>query len=138
MAHANTLGSFVYKDNSFSRNTVDPPGERAREESRAPVIAAAGGGASGTLAAIYLLREAAGRHLPLPVAPIDRHGARHIELFCTRWYWTYETATPARNGGDARVADVEAGSLTVTASHGGTAPDRRIFVAGYDPELASR
>jgi hypothetical protein len=30
----------------------------------------------------------------------------------------------APNGGDARVADVEAGSLTVTASQGGTAPDR--------------
>ena len=41
-----------------------------------PVIAIAGGGASGTLAAIYLLREAASRGTPLRVALIDRHG-RH-------------------------------------------------------------
>ncbi len=32
-----------------------------------------------------------------------------------------------QNGGDARVVDVEPGSLTVTASQGGTAPDRRLF-----------
>lgn len=41
-----------------------------------PVVAIVGGGASGTLAAISLLREAAGRRLPLRVALIDRHG-RH-------------------------------------------------------------
>jgi uncharacterized NAD(P)/FAD-binding protein YdhS len=40
------------------------------------VIAVIGGGASGTLATVYLLREAAGRQLPLRVALIDRHG-RH-------------------------------------------------------------
>jgi uncharacterized NAD(P)/FAD-binding protein YdhS len=43
---------------------------------RAPVIAIIGGGASGTLLAMYLLREASARHLPLRVALIDRHG-RH-------------------------------------------------------------
>ena len=43
---------------------------------RAPVIAVIGGGASGTLAAVYLLREAAGRRRPLRIALIDRHG-RH-------------------------------------------------------------
>jgi uncharacterized NAD(P)/FAD-binding protein YdhS len=43
---------------------------------REPVIAIVGGGASGTLAAIYLLREAAGRRTPLRVALIDQHG-RH-------------------------------------------------------------
>jgi uncharacterized NAD(P)/FAD-binding protein YdhS len=43
---------------------------------RAPVIAIIGGGASGTLVASYLLREAAARRLPLRVALIDRHG-RH-------------------------------------------------------------
>jgi len=43
---------------------------------RSPVIAIIGGGASGTLVAIYLLREASARHLPLRVALIDRHG-RH-------------------------------------------------------------
>jgi FAD-NAD(P)-binding len=41
-----------------------------------PVIAIVGGGASGTLAALYLLREAASRRTPLRVALIDRHG-RH-------------------------------------------------------------
>jgi uncharacterized NAD(P)/FAD-binding protein YdhS len=40
------------------------------------VIAVIGGGASGTLATIYLLREAARRRVPLRVALIDRHG-RH-------------------------------------------------------------
>jgi uncharacterized NAD(P)/FAD-binding protein YdhS len=43
---------------------------------RGPVIAVVGGGASGTLATVYLLREAAGRGVPLRVALIDRHG-RH-------------------------------------------------------------
>jgi uncharacterized NAD(P)/FAD-binding protein YdhS len=44
--------------------------------SQAPVIAIVGGGASGTLAAFYLLREAASRRTPLRIALIDRHG-RH-------------------------------------------------------------
>jgi uncharacterized NAD(P)/FAD-binding protein YdhS len=47
----------------------DPAGQE-------PVIAIVGGGASGALAAIYLLREAASRRTPLRVALIDRHG-RH-------------------------------------------------------------
>ena len=38
------------------------------------MIAIVGGGASGTLAATYLLREAASRRMPLRVALIDRHG----------------------------------------------------------------
>jgi uncharacterized NAD(P)/FAD-binding protein YdhS len=41
-----------------------------------PVIAVIGGGASGTLAAIHLLREAGASRLPLRVALIDQHG-RH-------------------------------------------------------------
>ena len=40
------------------------------------MIAIVGGGASGTLAAIHLLRQAASRRTPLRVALIDRHG-RH-------------------------------------------------------------
>ncbi len=40
------------------------------------VIAIVGGGASGTLAAVYLLREAVSQRIPLRVALIDRHG-RH-------------------------------------------------------------
>ena len=43
---------------------------------RGPVIAVIGGGASGTLTTIHLLREAAGRRVPLRVALIDRDG-RH-------------------------------------------------------------
>jgi uncharacterized NAD(P)/FAD-binding protein YdhS len=41
-----------------------------------PVIAVIGGGASGTLAAIHLLRDASASRLPLRVALIDQHG-RH-------------------------------------------------------------
>ncbi len=40
------------------------------------MIAVIGGGASGTLVTVYLLREAAVRQLPLRIALIDRHG-RH-------------------------------------------------------------
>jgi uncharacterized NAD(P)/FAD-binding protein YdhS len=43
---------------------------------RAPVIAIVGGGASGALVSVYLLREASARRMPLCVALIDRHG-RH-------------------------------------------------------------
>src|SRR5580693_9138683 len=43
---------------------------------RATVVAVIGGGASGTLAAIYLLREAAAARVPLQIAMIDRNG-RH-------------------------------------------------------------
>jgi uncharacterized NAD(P)/FAD-binding protein YdhS len=53
---------------------VHPASDRAA--GREPVIAVIGGGASGTLAAVYLLREAASRRVPLRVALIDRHG-RH-------------------------------------------------------------
>ena len=40
------------------------------------MVAIVGGGAAGTLAAVYLLREAASRRTPLRIALIDRHG-RH-------------------------------------------------------------
>ena len=43
---------------------------------RATVVAMIGGGASGTLAAVYLLREAAAARVPLRIAIIDRNG-RH-------------------------------------------------------------
>src|ERR1039457_242418 len=45
-------------------------------EGRGPVIAVVGGGASGTLAVIHLLRSAAASRCPLRVVLIDRHG-RH-------------------------------------------------------------
>jgi len=43
---------------------------------RGPVIAIIGGGASGTLAAVHLLRAAVARRVPLRIALIDRLG-RH-------------------------------------------------------------
>jgi uncharacterized NAD(P)/FAD-binding protein YdhS len=43
---------------------------------RGAVVAVIGGGASGTLTAFYLLREAAAAHVPLRIALIDRNG-RH-------------------------------------------------------------
>jgi len=49
------------------------------------VIAVIGGGASGTLATICLLREAAGRGIPLRVALIDRHGRHGLgQAYSTR------------------------------------------------------
>jgi uncharacterized NAD(P)/FAD-binding protein YdhS len=45
-------------------------------DSRVAVVAVIGGGASGTLAAAYLLRAAAAARVPLRIALIDRHG-RH-------------------------------------------------------------
>jgi len=53
-----------------------------------PMIAIVGGGASGTLAAACLLREARGRRLPLRVALIDRHGRYGLGQ-------AYSTAHPA-------------------------------------------
>jgi len=52
------------------------------------MIAIVGGGASGTLAAACLLREARGRRLPLRVALIDRHGRYGLGQ-------AYSTAHPA-------------------------------------------
>ena len=45
-------------------------------ESRGPIVAIIGGGASGALAAIHLLRSAAARQYPLRITLIDRYG-RH-------------------------------------------------------------
>lgn len=39
-----------------------------------PVIAVIGAGASGTIAVVHLLREAAGRRVPLRIALLDQHG----------------------------------------------------------------
>ena len=55
---------------------------------RGPVIAVVGGGASGTLAVIHLLREAARQQVPLRVALIDRHGRHGLGQ-------AYSTAHPA-------------------------------------------
>jgi uncharacterized NAD(P)/FAD-binding protein YdhS len=45
-------------------------------ESRGPVVAIIGGGASGVLAAVHLLRSAVARQSPLRITLIDRYG-RH-------------------------------------------------------------
>ena len=55
---------------------------------RGPVIAVVGGGASGALAVIHLLREAARQQVPLRVALIDRHGRHGLGQ-------AYSTAHPA-------------------------------------------
>ncbi len=55
---------------------------------RGPVIAVVGGGASGTLAVIHLLREAGRQQVPLRVALIDRHGRHGLGQ-------AYSTAHPA-------------------------------------------
>ena len=62
---------------------ADDPGAGRR-----PVIAVIGGGASGTLAAISLLREAGDRGIPLRIALIDRHGRHGLGQ-------AYSTAHPA-------------------------------------------
>ncbi len=55
---------------------------------RGPVIAIIGGGASGTLAAIHLLRAAAARQYPLRIALIDRLGRHGLGE-------AYSTTSPA-------------------------------------------
>ena len=52
------------------------PARGQRPAARGPVVAIIGGGASGTLTAVHLLRAAAGQHCPLRIVLIDRHG-RH-------------------------------------------------------------
>ena len=55
---------------------------------RGPVIAIIGGGASGTLAAIHLLRAATARQYPLRIALIDRLGRHGLGE-------AYSTTSPA-------------------------------------------
>ena len=57
-------------------------------EGRGPVVAVIGGGASGTLAVIHLLRSAAAAQCPLRVILIDRHGRHGLGQ-------AYSTAHPA-------------------------------------------
>src|ERR1019366_6551848 len=57
-------------------------------EGRGPVIAVVGGGASGTLGVIHLLRSAAASQSPRRVVLIDRHGRHGLGQ-------AYSTAHPA-------------------------------------------
>jgi uncharacterized NAD(P)/FAD-binding protein YdhS len=68
---------------------------------RGPVIAIIGGGASGTLAAIHLLRAAAARQYPLRIALIDRLGRHGLGE-------AYSTSSPAHflNALTARMSGV--------------------------------
>ncbi len=59
-----------------------------RLDGRVGVVAVIGGGASGTLAAAYLLRAAAAARIPLRIALIDRHGRHALGQ-------AYGTAHPA-------------------------------------------
>ena len=63
----------------------DGPG---RPDARGPRIAIVGGGASGTLTAVQLLRGAAAQQLPVRVTLIDRHGRHGLGL-------AYSTTRPA-------------------------------------------
>ena len=85
-----------------------------------PVIAIAGAGASGTLAAIYLLREAASRGTPLRVALIDRHGRHGLGQ-------AYSTTHPAHllNSPAATMSALagDPGHLTRWAAEAGLAHD---------------
>src|SRR5579859_1639447 len=85
-----------------------------------PVIAIAGGGASGTLAAIYLLREAARQRIPLRIALIDRHGRHGLGQ-------AYSTTHPAHllNSPAATMSALagDPGHLTRWAAEAGIAHD---------------
>jgi hypothetical protein len=59
-----------------------------------------------------------GRRLPAPII-----------LICARRRLCHHTPVGAHSGGDARVMDVEAGSLIVIAAQVGTAQDRRFGAA---------
>lgn len=84
------------------------------------MIAVIGGGASGTLATITLLREAAGRRLPLRVVLIDRHGRHGLGR-------AYSTTHPAHLlnspvGAMSALAD-DPGHLTRWAAQAGLPQD---------------
>jgi uncharacterized NAD(P)/FAD-binding protein YdhS len=84
------------------------------------VIAVAGGGASGTLAAIYLLREAAGRQLPLRVALIDRHGRHGLGQAYSTTHPAHLLNSPA---GAMSAVTGDPGHLTRWAAGAGLPPD---------------
>ncbi|MCW2910908.1 MAG: hypothetical protein JWL68_5697 [Actinomycetia bacterium] len=81
-----------------SPHTLPSPG---LAPGRGPVIAIIGGGASGTLTAIHLLRAAAARQYPLRIALIDRLGRHGLGE-------AYSTANPAHflNALTARMSGV--------------------------------
>jgi uncharacterized NAD(P)/FAD-binding protein YdhS len=93
-----------------------------------PLIAVIGGGASGTLAAIYLLREAAARQLPLQVALIDRHGRHGLGQ-------AYSTTHPAHllNSPATRMSAVvgDPDHLSRWAAQAGLPPDGFLSRCAY-------
>ncbi|HEY5353204.1 MAG TPA: FAD/NAD(P)-binding protein [Streptosporangiaceae bacterium] len=84
-----------------ARSTSRPGPGSGLGPRRGPVIAIIGGGASGTLAAIHLLREATARQYPLSIALIDRLGRHGLGE-------AYSTTSPAHflNALTARMSGV--------------------------------
>jgi hypothetical protein len=62
--------------------------------------------------------------------------AAPIILICARRRQCHHTPADAHSGGNARVMDVEAGSLIVIAAQVGTAQDRRIFCGSLRPGVS--
>ena len=88
----------------------------APHSGRAAVVAVIGGGASGTLTAYYLLREAAAARVPLRIALIDRYGRHGLGQ-------AYATSNDAhllnsRAGRMSAVADDPGHLLRWAADHG--------------------
>jgi uncharacterized NAD(P)/FAD-binding protein YdhS len=87
---------------------------------RGPVIAVIGAGAAGTLAAVHLLREVAGRQVPLQIALIDRLGRHGLGQ-------AYSTTHPAH------LLNSPAGAMSALAGDPGHL-SRWAEKAGLDPD----
>lgn len=83
---------------------------------RGPVIAIIGGGASGTLAAVHLLREATARRSPVSLVLVDRHGRHGLGQ-------AYATTHPAH------LLNTPAGQMSALAGE----PDDLTRRAGVEP-----
>ncbi len=84
------------------------------------MIAVIGGGASGTLATVSLLREAAGRRRPLRIALIDRHGRHGLGQAYSTTHPAHLLNSPA--GAMSALAD-DPGHLTRWAAAAGLPQD---------------
>jgi uncharacterized NAD(P)/FAD-binding protein YdhS len=93
-----------------------------------PVVAVVGGGASGTLTSVSLLRAAAGARLPLRIALIDRHG-RHGrgQAYATEHPWHLLNSPADRMS----AVPHDAGSLARWAEANGLGGDRFLPRAAF-------
>src|SRR6202050_414813 len=87
---------------------------------RGAVVAVIGGGASGTLTAVYLLREAAKARVPLRIALIDRNGQHGMGQAYATSNATHLLNSPA--GRMSAVAE-DPGHLVRWGAEGGTEHD---------------